>query len=351
MKEGVWDVFMSYASEDKQSLVIPLANALSEFGVRVWYDEFSLQVGDNLSRSIDKGLIGSNYGLVVLSPSFFAKGWPEYELRGLIAKEISGQKVILPIWHNVTRDDVMRYSPPLADKLAIRSEAMTPLQIALAIISVIRPDISTRIHRRLARYIQQSQAEEAMIEPQQMKFPPPQHETLPPELIGRIRLIRAALLGVYPHSMEFWVGGFRRDLRPSSEVSIWERAAACYLEYCAVTHLESSQREHVFRVLGGFMSGHSHEDMQEHLGLLPHGAFEALREMWVKSVPVHDFKGDEFPTSPEFSDSIPTEVSDFLKMSDKEAFPKDLPDHLIRRLIKETADGTSPKGDAEDNSK
>ncbi len=112
-----FDVFISHASEDKELVAKPLALSLSEYGVRVWYDEFTLSLGDSLSRSIDKGLAESSFGVVILSPAFLAKDWPEYELRGLTAKEIGRDKVILPIWHKVSREDVLKYSPLLRIKL------------------------------------------------------------------------------------------------------------------------------------------------------------------------------------------------------------------------------------------
>jgi len=76
-------------------------------------------LGDSLSRKIDEGLANSRFGVVILSPSFFKKEWPRKELDGLTAKEISYGKAILPVWHKVGRDDVLRYSPILADKLAV----------------------------------------------------------------------------------------------------------------------------------------------------------------------------------------------------------------------------------------
>jgi len=116
-----WDVFISHASEDKDSLVRPLASALQQSGLNVWYDEFSLKVGDSLRTSIDYGLANSRYGIVVLSNSFFEKHWPVQELNGLTTKELNGKKVILPIWHNVGFDEVRAFSPILADRLAIPS--------------------------------------------------------------------------------------------------------------------------------------------------------------------------------------------------------------------------------------
>jgi hypothetical protein len=133
------DIFISHASEDKDDLVRPLAERLRDLGLNVWYDEFQLRVGDSLRRSIDRGLSGSRYGAVVLSSAFFEKNWPQYELDGLVAKENAGSKVVLPIWHKVTKDEVMSYSPTLADKLALNTAIHSLAHIATEIASIARP--------------------------------------------------------------------------------------------------------------------------------------------------------------------------------------------------------------------
>ncbi len=100
----------------------PLAELLIERGVNVWYDDFTLTVGDGLRRSIDRGLAGSRFGVIILSPDFFRKEWPQAELDGLVAKQrASGAKVILPIWHRVTKDDVLGAGPTLADLKALNT--------------------------------------------------------------------------------------------------------------------------------------------------------------------------------------------------------------------------------------
>lgn len=116
-----WDVFISHASEDKEAFVRSLAESLRRKQVRVWFDEFTLTVGDSLRRSIDNGLAHSRYGIVVISPDFLKKEWPQKELDGLTAREADGHKVVLPVWHNVDRETVLRYSPLLADLWASRS--------------------------------------------------------------------------------------------------------------------------------------------------------------------------------------------------------------------------------------
>jgi hypothetical protein len=71
-----------------------------------------------LRQKIDRGLANSRFGVVVIFVSFFGKDWPNYELDGLVTRAISGGQIILPIWHNITKEQVIKFSPSLADKLA-----------------------------------------------------------------------------------------------------------------------------------------------------------------------------------------------------------------------------------------
>mgnify|MGYP005817212659 CR=1 FL=1 len=132
-----YDIFISHASEDKDNFVRPLAEALAAEGIKVWYDEFALKVGDSLRRSIDQGLLKSKYGTVVLSSSFFSKNWTQYELDAMVAKEMEGHKMILPIWHKVSKTEVLNFSPALADKVALNSSLNSIEEIAGQLIEVI----------------------------------------------------------------------------------------------------------------------------------------------------------------------------------------------------------------------
>ena len=92
-----YDVFISHATEDKENVVRPLAISLVSHGLKVWYDEFELRIGDNLRRKIDTGVSRSRFGVVVISPSFLGKNWTQYELDGLVSRELTDGKVILPL--------------------------------------------------------------------------------------------------------------------------------------------------------------------------------------------------------------------------------------------------------------
>lgn len=133
-----YDVFISHASDDKETIVRSLVSELVNQGLKVWYDDFALRIGDSLRQKIDKGLARSRVGLVVLSPSFIEKGWTNYELDGIVSRTVSGEQLLLPIWHNITKQEVINFSPSLADKVARSTATHTPLEIAVEIAELIR---------------------------------------------------------------------------------------------------------------------------------------------------------------------------------------------------------------------
>jgi len=118
----------------------PLARALQDSGLSVWYDDFRLKLGDSLREALDRGLRNSSFGLVVLSPAFFSKRWPQWELNALVSRQLTdGRRIIVPIWHNVTADDVRAQSPPLADLVAASTDSglSTVVEQVLRAVSVV----------------------------------------------------------------------------------------------------------------------------------------------------------------------------------------------------------------------
>ncbi|MDQ3695353.1 MAG: toll/interleukin-1 receptor domain-containing protein [Chloroflexota bacterium] len=137
-----YDVFICHASEDKDDLVRPLAHALVAEDLSVWYDEFELKIGNSLRRKIDTGLASSRFGIIVLSEHFFNKDWPNHELDGIVARSVPGKQDILPIWHRISKDQVLAYSPPLADKVARSTSNRTVQEIATEISAVVKQTTS-----------------------------------------------------------------------------------------------------------------------------------------------------------------------------------------------------------------
>jgi len=120
-----YDAFISHASEDKYSIVRPIALLLKKKGLKIWYDEFSLKVGDSIRESIDLGLKNSRFGIIIFSKNFIRKKWSIYELNGLTEIDIKRSGVILPIWHNIDKKEMLKFSPPFANKYAIISNGLT----------------------------------------------------------------------------------------------------------------------------------------------------------------------------------------------------------------------------------
>src|ERR1039458_2182253 len=250
---GDIDLFISHASEDKDDIVRPLANYLRRVGVKVWYDEFTLTAGDSLSRSIDHGLTIAKYGLVVISPNFIEKPWPEYELRGFTAKEVAGvNKVIIPVWHRVTLDNVLKFSPPLADKLAVVTANRTLDEIAEDVLRAIRPDLSDRM-TLLRKFLRTPEGEPHEVEIDKITLSPRSDEyDADPNIVIRALMVVTALenasskiVGDFPT----FLADLYSDIHPEIELRTWEEIAAAYMVVTRNITLSIKQREQVVALL------------------------------------------------------------------------------------------------------
>lgn len=139
--EQEYDVFVSHAWEDKEEFVDEFVQALKNRNINVWYDKDKIKWGDTMRVRIDNGLRKSKFGVVVLSPNYIAEGkyWTKAELDGLFQLESINGKKLLPIWHNLTKKQVMDYSPIIASKLAMTTATMTAEEIAEELSGMLLP--------------------------------------------------------------------------------------------------------------------------------------------------------------------------------------------------------------------
>ena len=126
-----YDVFMSHASEDKESIARPLTEALEARGLRVWFDNQEILIGDSIRQKIEEGLVQSRYGVVILSKPFISKFWTNFELDGLIER-------VLPIWHEIGREEIANRFPALAGIAALNTSDYDILDIARQIDEKVR---------------------------------------------------------------------------------------------------------------------------------------------------------------------------------------------------------------------
>ena len=230
MQNMKYDVFISHASEDKDLIVRPLVTMLEELSVRVWYDEFSLKLGDSLSASIDKGLLESRFGIVVLSKSFLKKNWTDYEYRSLLSRQMNGQRIIIPLWYDITKEEVLSFSPYLADIFAGNVTPDNLQKTILSILKVVRPDIlrTLKIQAYLSAAIKNSQYK--VVSLNEIHRSPEKQSHLTPQQYLRAKSI---FYGIGKHvklPLSEFIDEYELDLIPEREIQTWEIMNVCYLE-------------------------------------------------------------------------------------------------------------------------
>lgn len=266
--QNCWDLFISHASEDKAMVVELLANELKKYGVRVWYDEFELKLGDSLSGSIDYGLINSRFGLVVLSENFFSKHWTGYELKSLLARNTSGERAILPIWHNISKKDIQKYSLYLSDIKALSTEIGIE-NLSHEIIKNIRPDILNshlRIHQ--VRKMKKESHEIKEVDHKLIHDSSVKHETLPSCLVISCRLIEEVFQDIIHTSYVDMVQDFAKDWDYEGEFIVWSAIANAYIRFIRETHCSfdniEKKKEAYSLLLDYSLRGEFHVDLNKY---------------------------------------------------------------------------------------
>ena len=143
-----YDAFMSHASEDKETIARPLTEELEGLGLRVWFDNQEILIGDSIRQKIEEGLAQSRYGVVILSKPVISKFWTNFELDGLIER-------VLPVWHGIGRDEIASQFPALAGIAALNTSEHDIAYIANEIHRKIRGNDERNIVHAAQQPIQQ----------------------------------------------------------------------------------------------------------------------------------------------------------------------------------------------------
>lgn len=259
-----YDIFISHASEDKDAIVRPLATILDRLSVRVWYDEFSLQLGDSLTASIDRGLQESKYGLVVLSKSFLSKKWTDYEYRSLMTREIDGERVILPLWYDVTKEDIKNFSLYLADIMALPISRANFGKIVPAILKKVRPDIYQELRMRGVLRKAVDEGTKKVVKISEIRRATTKQSKLTKQQLIRSKAVYYGIGRHLKRTFDDYVDQYELDVVPERELQSWEIMNACYLEMLE-RHADATPRdkEDYFKVLLALSIGYSElEDVQ-----------------------------------------------------------------------------------------
>lgn len=127
-----YDVFISHANKDKLDFIDGLYESLSRLGINIFYDKKSLEWGDKWKDRILDGVQRSEFAIIIISENFFDREWTEKELNEFLNRQNeNGQKIILPVVHNITISQLSEKYPSIAEIQAINSGDYTYDQIAL----------------------------------------------------------------------------------------------------------------------------------------------------------------------------------------------------------------------------
>ncbi len=256
-----WDIFISHSSEDKDSIVRDLAKLLDDLGVKVWYDEFTLKVGDSLTQKIDEGLIDSNFGVVIISKAFLNKKWTDYEYRSLLGKEDNFKKVILPIWHNISIDEVKEFSLFLADKFALDTNKQSLEEIAKKLLEIARPDLYESFSRLLLfkKIIREGEIKKA--NPSDLKWGDKQRDNLTKGQVNRIKNFYYSIGQMFETSLDETLNCYLYEHHPDREIQTWEMMNVTFIEFLKETKIaEIDKKKEVAKQLVAISMGSLSKD-------------------------------------------------------------------------------------------
>lgn len=134
--DSKYDVFISHANKDKLNFIDDLYSSLDSLGINIFYDKKSLEWGDKWKDRILDGVNQSEFAIIVISENFFGREWTEKELNEFLNRQNkNGQKIILPVVHNITMEQLRDKYPSIAEIQAISSKDYSHDQIALLFVA------------------------------------------------------------------------------------------------------------------------------------------------------------------------------------------------------------------------
>lgn len=138
-----FDVFLSHSNLDKEVYVTELSEKLSSKGLKVFEDIKVFKIGHSQTEMMNMGILNSRFVVAFLSSNFIKSGWSDYEFKSFLNREINEKRVIiLPIWHEVTFEEVQQYNPYLVDKFALNTQKYSVDEIVNHINQVVSDSMS-----------------------------------------------------------------------------------------------------------------------------------------------------------------------------------------------------------------
>ena len=97
-EEVKYNVFICHASEQKESIAIPIHKSLTALGIKAFIDIYNIKWGGSITQIINKALSEAEIFLPIISIDSIDKDWPSAEINSAIARNIEGVVKVLPLF-------------------------------------------------------------------------------------------------------------------------------------------------------------------------------------------------------------------------------------------------------------
>ncbi len=132
------DVFLCHAWDDRKGAAKELHDLLESLGVSVWFSEKDVLLGSSLLREIDKGLVKSRIGIVLVTPALLRRvqgeGIADKELSALLARDL-----LVPIVHDTTYEALREVSPLLGSRSGLSTAEGSMANVAAKLAELVAP--------------------------------------------------------------------------------------------------------------------------------------------------------------------------------------------------------------------
>lgn len=110
------DVFLCHAWPDRQADAKDVFDLFVGEGISVWFSEVSLRPGTDMRVAIERGLVSSRMGIVLVTPAMLDKLRTDRIVANAELSALLRRNLLVPVMHGVTIEDLDQVSPTLASR-------------------------------------------------------------------------------------------------------------------------------------------------------------------------------------------------------------------------------------------
>ncbi|MGJ9373287.1 toll/interleukin-1 receptor domain-containing protein [Nesterenkonia sp. CF4.4] len=131
------DVFLCHAWADRRDDAKDFYDLLLDEDLSVWFSEVSLTLGTDMRAAIDKGLVSSRVGIVLVTPAMLDRLRTDRSVAGSELSALLRRNLLVPVLHRVTFEELDQVSPTLASRGGLSTSEDSKEDIAVKISELV----------------------------------------------------------------------------------------------------------------------------------------------------------------------------------------------------------------------